>query len=170
LEWLEKYSDFDSPEKREAFFRSHVIDMHQGDMLFSGGLDPFILNEIEDSFKRGNFVACILLCQLVIEHCLANTFVLTDHESICTKGFAKLISKASELNIIDESMESQLTELRLMRNPYVHPRFGDGNGTVIRRVIDKDFHYNELPVADGIEAISILGNYLNKSSAIADLL
>ncbi|WP_151194733.1 hypothetical protein [Methylophaga frappieri] len=161
MEWLEKYGDFDSPDKREEFFRSHVIDIHQGDMLFSGGLDPFILYEIEDSFKRGNFIACILLCQLAIEHCLANEFLLTEHESICTRGFAQLISKARELDIIDKAMESQLTELRLMRNPHVHPRFGDGKGTYIRRVIDKGLNYNELPVADGIEAIKILGCYLN---------
>lgn len=164
MEWLKKYKDFDSPKKRVKFFRNHVIDMHQSDMLFSGGLDPFILYEIESSFKQGNFVACILLCQLAVEHCLANAFLLTEHESICTKGFAKLISKASELSVIDKDMESQLTELRLMRNPYVHPRFGDGKGTIIRRVIDNKLDYNELPVADGISAINIFGNYLNKNS------
>jgi hypothetical protein len=164
VEWLKKYKDFDSPRKRVKFFRRHVIDMHQSDMLFSGGLDPFILHEIESSFKQGNFVACILLCELAAEHCLANAFLLTEHESICTKGFAKLISKASELSVIDNDMESQLTELRLMRNPYVHPRFGDGNGTIIRRVLDQKLDYNELPVADGIRAINIFGNYLNKNS------
>jgi HEPN domain-containing protein len=164
MEWLKKYKGFDSPRKRVKFFRSHVIDMHQSNMLFSSGLDPFILHEIESSFEQGNFIACILLCQLAVEHCLANIFLLTEHESICTKGFAQLISKASELDAIDNDMESQLTELRLMRNPYVHPRFGDGKGTIVRRVIDKKLDYNELPVADGIRAINIFGNYLNKKS------
>lgn len=164
MEWLKKYKNFDSPSKRVTFFRSHVIDMHQGDMMFSGGLDPYILHEIENSFEQANFVACILLCQLAVEHCLANTFLLTEHESVCTKGFAQLISKASELDTIDRNMESQLTELRLMRNPYVHPRFGNGKGTIVRRVIDKKLDYNELPVADGIRAIDIFGNYLNKES------
>lgn len=163
LEWLEKYSDFDSPQKREEFFRSNVINMWETDMLFFGGFDPSILYEIEDSFKQGNFVACILLCQLAIEHCLANLFLLTEYESICTRGFAQLISKASELEFIDKDMESHLTELRLMRNPHVHPKFGDGKGTLIRRVIDKGLNYNKLSVADGIEAIKILGVFLNKS-------
>jgi hypothetical protein len=164
VEWIKKYRNYDTPDKREFFFRRHVIDMHRGDMLFSASLDPHILQEIENSFKCGNFVACILLSQLVIEHCLANIFVLTEHESICAKGFAKLITKAREEDIIDEAMETQLTKLRLMRNPYVHPRFGAGKGTIIRRVIEQGFNYNELPVADGIEAIKILGNFLKQNS------
>ncbi|WP_120513037.1 hypothetical protein [Photobacterium salinisoli] len=163
LDWLDKYQDYDSPDKREAFFRGHVVDLHNDGMLFSGGLDPFILQEIEGSFVQGNFVACILLSQLVVEHCLANCFVLTEYEYVCTKGFAQLIIKARETELIDESMQSKLTELRLMRNPYVHPRFGDGKGTIIRRVIDNGFNYNELPVHDGIEAIKILGDFINNS-------
>ena len=164
LDWVDKYQDYDSPEKREEFFRSHVVDLHHDSMLFSGGLDPFVLHEIESSFVQGNFIACILLCQLVAEHSLAHCFVLSEHESVCTKGFAKLIAKAREVNLIDETMESKLTALRLMRNPHVHPRFGDGKGTIIHRVIEQGFHYNELPVHDGIEAIKILGDYINHNS------
>ena len=162
MEWLEKYVEFNSPKKRIKFFKSHVVNMHQGDLLFCGGFDPAILAEIEDSFKRGNFVACVLLCQLVIEHALASIFLLTEHESITTKGFAKLIAKAEEVGAIDCDMESQLTELRKMRNPYVHPKFGDGQGTYIRRVLDKKMDYNEMPISDGIEAVRTLGDFINR--------
>lgn len=162
LKWLEKYRDFNSPRKRTKFFRSHVVNLQRGNLLFSGGLDPAILAEIEDSFKRGNFIACVLLCQLVIEHSLAHSFVLTEHEAIATKGFAKLIAAALEHSVIDSDLADQLTSLRKMRNPYVHPKFGDGSGTYIRRVLDTKMDYNELPVADGIEAIRILGNFINQ--------
>ncbi|EPW6854282.1 hypothetical protein ACWOVA_004536 [Vibrio parahaemolyticus] len=164
MDWVEKYEDYDSPEKREAFFRHHVVDLHHDNMMFSGGLDPFVLHEIESSFVQGNFIACILLCQLVAEHCLANSFVLTEHESVCTKGFAKLIDKAREVDLIDGAMGAKLTALRLMRNPHVHPRFGAGKGTIIHRVIEQGLNYNELPVHDGIEAIKILGDYINHNS------
>lgn len=162
MEWLEKYAEFNSPSKRVNFFKSHVVNMHQCDLLFCGGIEPAILAEIEDSFKRGNFVACVLLCQLVMEHALASTFMLTEHESIITKGFAKLIAKAAEVGAINDDMELKLTELRKMRNPYVHPRFGDGQGTYIRRVLDKEMDYNELPIADGIQAVKILGDFINR--------
>lgn len=162
MEWLEKYAEFNTPRKRVKFFRSHVVNMHVGDLLFYGGIDPAILAEIEDSFKRGNFVACVLLCQLVIEHALASIFLLTEYESITTKGFAKLIAKAAELGVIDNDIESQLTELRRMRNPYVHPKFGDGQGTYIRRVLDKKMDYDEVPIADGIESVRTLGNFINR--------
>ena len=162
MEWLEKYAEFSSPKKRVSFFKSHVINMHQGDLLICGGIEPAILAEIEDCFKRGNFVACVLLCQLVIEHALASIFMLTEHESIVTKGFAKLIAKASEVGVINRNTELKLTELRKMRNPYVHPKFGDGQGTYIRRVLDQGMDYNELPIADGIEAVKILGNFINR--------
>ncbi len=164
MEWIKKYRDFDSPRKRAKYFRTHVVDLHRDNLLFSGGLDPFVLYEIESSFKQGNFIACILLSQLVVEHCLANRFLFTEYESYCTKGFALLISKAYELEFIDEEMKSKLTELRLMRNPFVHPRFGDEQGTIIRRVIDKELNYNELPVHDGIEAIKILAAFINVDS------
>ncbi|GGW87297.1 hypothetical protein GCM10007391_21480 [Alteromonas halophila] len=162
MNWVEKYRDFDSPRKRVSYFRSHVVNLHRESWAFSGGIDPAILAEIEESFKHGNFVACVLLCQLVVEHSLAHSFVLTEQEAIATKGFAKLIAAAAEHSVIDSDLADQLTSLRKMRNPYVHPKFGEGSGTYIRRVLDTKMDYNELPVADGIEAIRILGNFINQ--------
>lgn len=163
MEWIKKYKEFNSPRKRVNFFRKHVVHV-KGEMLFSGGLEPNVLLEIESSFKLGNFVACVLLSQLTVEHCLAHCFLMTEHESVCIKGFAKLIDTAVDTKLIDEMLAIRLHELRLMRNPYVHPRFGAGKGTQISRVIEKGFDCNELPVADGIEAIKILGEFINSHS------
>jgi len=159
----EKYREFNSPEKRLAYFRHFVVHVREG-MLFRGGFDPSIAVELEQSFEIGNFIACILLSQLLIEHSLAHMFLFTDSESVTRKGFSELINKALEVRAIPESMAKELHELRLMRNPYVHPRYGNNNGTLVRRAIEKGITYDILPVADGIEAIQIVGRFVNNST------
>lgn len=106
------------------------------DMLIPGGFVPArALAEIKWCYINGQFLACIVLCQVMLEHVLAGQFALMGNDDLIRKGFKVLCDKALAAQLISPSEYRALTCLRLYRNPYVHPRKMDDATRVERRML-----------------------------------
>lgn len=117
--------------------------------------------EIRHCFIEGCYISCILLVQLYIEQALGHSYILDGGEKLAEQGFAKLIDKALEDKLIDSTLTDQLHKLRQMRNPYVHPKAGDGDRTIIKRFLSKRRNsFEDLTREDAEIAIKIMVDYL----------
>jgi hypothetical protein len=108
------------------------------DMLLDGGFQAFLaLNEIKLCYIEGFYLAVVLLAQIFIENSLGGSYIIGGDDEIAEKGFKKLIDKALADRLIDDELAAKFQELRKMRNPYVHPKSGDGAGTFMGRIVEK---------------------------------
>lgn len=141
------------------------------DMLLVGGISGALaLQEMRLCFIDGHFLACVLLAQTFVENSLGGSYILSGDETVAEKGFAKLIDKALDDKHIDSPLAEKLHELRLMRNPYVHPKAGSGKGTLMRRILGKSRSGKEyesltdFAKEDAQRAIRIVVDFLRDSS------
>jgi hypothetical protein len=105
-------------------------------MLIPGGFVPArALEESKWCYINGQFLACVLICQAMVEHVLAGQFALMGKDSLIRKGFERLCDEALADRLISSSEHRALTGLRLRRNPHVHPRKMDDPARVERRMV-----------------------------------
>lgn len=141
------------------------------DMLLIGGVPAmFALNELKLSFIKGNFLACVLLAQTFIEQSLGGSFIIAGQDRIAESGFYQLIENARYDDFISEDLAKSLHQLRLMRNPYVHPQAGIGPRTYMQRLLnefttsDNGITPEDLAQKDAETAIKIVVDFLRESS------
>lgn len=135
-------------------------------MLLLGGIPAaFALDELKRSYMEGNFLSCVLLAQIFIEHSLGGMFILSGNDELAQRGFAALINEARNVGTIDENLANRLHELRTMRNPYVHPRAGLSERTYMRRIVDRHLDPDALAEADAQDSIQIVIDYLRNDAA-----
>lgn len=141
------------------------------DMLLVGGIPAMLaLYELRLCFIEGHYLACVLLAQTFIEHSLGGAYIMAGDERIAEQGFAKLIDRASADNLIEPELATQLHELRLMRNPYIHPKAGLGTRTYMGRLLEyqrnssRDMMPEDMTRQDAEYAIQIIVDFMRAGS------
>ncbi|HEY9151676.1 MAG TPA: hypothetical protein VIN60_02230, partial [Anaerolineales bacterium] len=69
--------------------------------VFSGFEAEWILEELCSNYINGNYLSCVILCQIMMERALSSFYAMTERESeLFTKGFKTLINEAEKDNHI----------------------------------------------------------------------
>jgi len=133
------------------------------DMLLFGGYEAMItLNELRDSFIIGNYCACVLLAQAFLEHSLEGHYGWIGEELSGKMGFAKLIEKVRKEGLISTELSEKLDKLRLIRNPYVHPRPFMSEGSIPLRGVEDKKTFEELAEDDAKFAIETVVDFMRE--------
>lgn len=124
------------------------------DMLIPGGFVPVrALEETKWCYINGQFLACIVLCQAILEHVLAGQFSLMGKDSLIKKGFERLCDEALANHLISCSEHRALANLRLLRNPYVHPKRINDPTRLERRMMTEKRSQEDIIEGDARQAL-----------------
>lgn len=85
----------------------------------------YCFEEARHTYMMGDFVACIIMCTVVIERHLAKLlefpyYKATDKNSALSETGYKILKPAFENNIINQKLFEELEKLFELRNNYVH--------------------------------------------------
>ena len=135
-------------------------------MILIGGIPAmFAINELTQCFINGCYLATILTAQVFVEHTLGGDFRLAGDDKIVSGGLKKLIDESNRTHRITPVLAARLHDLRIMRNPYTHPKRLMGPGSYMSRLIEKDAPRPEaLAEQDAREAIRIVVDFLREGS------
>lgn len=85
----------------------------------------YCFEEAKHTYIMGDFVACIIMCAVVIERRLAKLLEFpyydpTDEKTAINETGYKILQSALENNIINQDLFDELVKLFELRNNYVH--------------------------------------------------
>lgn len=151
-------------ERIERFIELNTLFGPQGDKLLQGGIQSQLaLHEVANSYVCGNYMAVILLAQAFIEHSLSGTFIMHDDIKTAESSFKVIIDKAFESQLISYELHTNLNELRLLRNPYVHAKAGLKNGSLMKKMIDEKYTSAvDMSKNDALSALRILKDFMQQ--------
>jgi hypothetical protein len=114
-------------------------------LLIPGGFVPAqAFEEARWCYVNGQFIGCVLLCQVVLEHILAGQFSLMGKDKTAKSGFGNLCAEAEKERFISAEERDLFDSLRVKRNPYVHPRGMDRADRIERRMMVEDSELDEI--------------------------
>ncbi len=118
---LKKYDTTSFNERLERLrFIAQVMSNADGYFLFSREC-VYLFEDLKNCFIFGQFAACILLCQSIIEHHIVGLYRNAGKDNTSRLPFKNLTEQALIDGIIHEPfIVAQLEELRKRRNPLVH--------------------------------------------------
>ncbi|AMQ41785.1 hypothetical protein AMS64_04980 [Aeromonas veronii] len=152
----------DSREDRLGRLRElNTLFGPQGDQLLEGGYQSLLaLHEVANSYVSGNFMAVVLLSQAFIEHSLSGRFVMMGQDELAQSSFKKIIDAAKDQSIVTPDLHKKLDSLRRIRNPYVHAKVGLKDGSLQKKMMDKQV-YDPVEMArlDAFEALKVLKEF-----------
>lgn len=123
LEWLENEDEATRllRAQRLRFLVEAYGEPH--DLLLPGGLISFYaFQEARLCFLNGQFIGCVLLSQVVLEHILTGIFKMSGRDDLAKGGFQLITQRALTEGLISQEEYNAFDSLRDRRNPYVHPR------------------------------------------------
>jgi len=123
-------------------------------MLIPGGFVPArALEETRWCYVNGQFLACIVLCQVILEHVLAGQFALMGKDSLIKGRFERLCDEALANHLISSSEHRAFTSLRLLRNPYTHPQRMNDPKRLERRMMTEKRPQEDIVEDDARQAL-----------------
>lgn len=91
-------------------------------LLPGGPISFYAFEESRLCFLNGQFIGCVLLAQVVLEHILDGLFNMEGCDDLEKAGFQLLTREALSQGYISQNEYEAFNSLRNRRNPYVHPR------------------------------------------------
>jgi len=96
----------------------------------------FIFEEAWLTFLNGAFIATIILCQAAIDHWLKSYLSGEIEADELPKTLQNMIKQCQKDGIIHDYLIEKVDLLRLIRNPFTHPKFEDHPFVLSRRVFE----------------------------------
>lgn len=150
----------------ERALRMRFVQTHwpePKDVMFFGGETPlFAFGELADCFVNGQYIAGVLLAQVVLEHILAGMFNVFGRDDLARAGFQRLSREARSMGWISEPELAAFETLRAARNPYSHSKPVFSKGSLERRVVESDTPPHELIENDARTAIQLVLRLLSR--------
>jgi hypothetical protein len=132
-------------------------------LLIPGGFVPAqAFEEARWCYVNGQFIGCVLLCQVVLEHILAGQFRLMGKDRIAKSGFKNLCAHAQKERFISSEEWRLFNSLRGKRNPYVHPRGMDRADRIERRMMVEESDMDQVLERDARLAVGIVLRLLKR--------
>jgi hypothetical protein len=117
---LKRYDADSLPDRlRRLRIISEVMTSRDGYLLYSEE-SLYLFYDAKNCFIFGQFAACILVCQALLEHQLSSLYTFAGKRKIARLGFKALIEHTLTDGILPEFVVSKLEDLRKKRNPLVH--------------------------------------------------
>ncbi len=90
------------------------------EMIFYGGfVAGHAYGESQAAYINGCFIACVILCQIVLEHTLCAFFALEGRDDLRRASFQRLLQEAVPRYLNDAERDA-FDSVRPIRNSYVH--------------------------------------------------
>ena len=162
-QWLEQEDAASRPTRisRLAFVANEYGPPRH--LLIPGGFVPaHAFEEARWCYVNGQFIGCVLLCQVILEHILAGQFYLMGKDRIAESGFKNLCTKAEKELFISAEERQLFDSLRVKRNPYVHPRGMDRTDRIERRMMLEESGMDEILDKDARLAIGTVFRLLKR--------
>ena|SRR5579884_3592076 len=125
-------------------------------LFFVGDISLQVFEEARLAYLNGLFIACVLLCQVCLEHMLAGLFRIAGRDDLERAGFATFLEAARNEGYISTEEFALFDHLREIRNPYTHSRPPGAPGSLRQRAILSNTHPAGLTVQDAEAAIRAL--------------
>lgn len=94
--------------------------------LFPGGFAPArAFEEARWCYVNGQFIGCVLLCKLMLEHVLAAHFSLKGEDEIVAGGFNLICEKAVKERLISQEEHDAFQVLRTWFTQSIRPSSKD---------------------------------------------
>ncbi len=125
--------------------------------LFPGGpasVEAF--QEARLAYLHGLFLGCVVLCQVCVEHMLAGIFRMSGRDDLNRAGFQKLLREARAERFLSEDEFELFDRLRMLRNPYAHPRSPDDAESMMGRAFRTGTPFEDQVAQDAELAIVAL--------------
>jgi len=129
--------------------------------LFHGLESVLLFEDAKNCFVFGQFAACILVCQALLEHHLKGPYRMAGKDSVVQMSFKKFIEYALADNTLPDFLISKLDELRKKRNPLVHPS-KDALDSYIPKALPLNTTPEELLEQDAKDAILLTFEVLHR--------
>lgn len=157
---LKRYDAVSFPDRLKRLrIMAKVVSSPSGYLLNS--IDcGFLFADAKNCFISGQFAACILVCQALLEHHLKGMYRTQDSHTTRT-NFQQLIEQTLADQVLPEFLTLKLNELRRNRNPLVHMSH-DTMGFYARRAIKENTSPEELLEQDAKDAILLTFEILNR--------
>ena len=134
------------------------------DSLFGGPILPQALQELKSCFASGEFVACVLLAQVILEKLIAAHLEAKGHAELDWAPLSKLAELALADGLLTPSDLEVLRELRHLRNPYAHTRPSNHQNCISARISERRVPSQILFKEDASRAIGIVQAFLSRRS------
>jgi hypothetical protein len=130
-------------------------------MMFVGGV--FAARAYQEAivcYLDACFIACVVLCQIVLEHSLAGVFQLSGEEGLDGAGFFRLLRQAERVGMFTKDEVRAFDEVRKLRNEYTHGKVG-GMAWLLRRGSKHTSTFDALE-EDATQALRALGRIIRE--------
>ena len=129
-----------------------------------GRMEPiFIFQEARLTFLNGAFIATILLCQAFIEHWLTSYLSGKIETDELPKTLQGMLQQCRKEGIIHDYLIEKIESLRVVRNPFTHPKSEDHQFVLSRRIFKMNLPPEEILEEDAKNALSLMHTlYLSK--------
>jgi hypothetical protein len=121
----------------------------------------FLFDDAKNCFIFGQFAACILVCQSLLEHHLKEMYRMSGNDNVIRLGFKRLIQRALADRVLPEFLAQKLDDLRKRRNPLVHTE-PDALGSHIRKAVELNITSEELLEQEATDAFMLTFEILNR--------
>jgi len=129
-----------------------------------GQMEPiFIFEEASLAFLNGAFIATIILCQAAIEHWLTSYLSGKTEAKELPKTLQNMLKQCQKDGIIHDYLIEKIDSLRLIRNPFTHPKSEEYAFVLSRRIFEIKLPPEEILEEDAKSALSLMHTlYLTK--------
>jgi hypothetical protein len=158
LKWIDE-TDLQSREARAARARlvvSDSVDSEAGRLFLGGETAMNAFEEARNAYVSGLFLACVLLCQVYVEHTLGSLFRMMGRDDAADAAYARMLVAARDQALLTQAEFEIFDRLRRNRNPYAHPRGPDHSRHPVRRAISAGMPTDLQLADDAREAVSAM--------------
>ena len=121
----------------------------------------FLFEDAKNCYINGQFAACILVCQSLLEHHLKVLYRAAGKNNITRIGFKKLLGYVITDKILPEFVTLKLEGLRKKRNPLVHMA-EDPLGYYWKKALELNCKVEDLLEQDAKDAILLTFEIINR--------
>ena len=162
---LKRYDAESFPDRlRRLRLITEVMTSPNGYLLYSEE-SLYLFNDAKNCFIFGQFAACILICQALLEHQLSSLYFFAGKRKIAKLGFKELLEHTLTDGILPEFIVSKLDDLRQKRNPLVHFRDyfqRDPNKSLVLQSVKMNITPDKLLEQQAKDAILVTFEILNR--------
>lgn len=131
---------------------------------YGGFISYRAFEEARRCYLYGEFIAVVLLSQIVLEHTLAGLFQMEGRDDLNCAGFKKLLDEAIRLGYTSQQEYDVFNTIRKLRNPYVHYRSPMNSEHIGQRIVMNDMTPFEIFETDAQVALKVVFRLLNRLS------
>ena len=157
ISWLERDEAASRPHRAD---RLRLLLQEYGagrtGFFYGGEISWWAFEDATQAYLHGLFLACTIMCQVCLEHLLAGVFREAGRDDLDRATFETLLRAARNECLISEDEFTVFDRLRMLRNPYTHPRAPTGKGSLTVRAVETDTPPQDLVVQDAEFAITAL--------------